>query len=74
MSNVIRDATLNAVSGALDTACERQGILPPVGITARLWAESVLGDALAHHTLPSQDELDKMLQGVPPLFISDRNR
>lgn len=72
--DTIRPAAIAAVSQALDTACESHNILPPRDITAHLWAESVLAASLAQGRLPTQVDLTKMLEGVPPLFISDRNR
>jgi len=73
-NDIIRDAARRAVSGALDLACEANDILPPLDIAAHLWAESVLAASLAQGRLPSQVDLTEMLKGVPPLFISDRNK
>lgn len=70
----IRAAALSAVSEGLDLACEAHNILPPRDIAAHLWAESVLAASLAQGRLPSQVDLTEMLKGVPPLFISDRNK
>jgi hypothetical protein len=70
----IHDAAVAAVSQALDLACETNNILPPRDITAHLWAESMLAESLKQGRLPSQVDLNRMLLGVPPLFISDRNR
>lgn len=72
--DTIRPAALVAVSQALDLACEHNQILPPQDITAHLWAESVLAASLEQGRLPSQVDLTEMLKGVPPLFISDRNK
>lgn len=72
--DTIRAAAVEAVSEALDLACESHNILPPRDITARLWAESVLAASLSQGRLPTQVDLTAMLEGVPPLFISDRNK
>ena len=70
----IEDAAVSAVSKALDLACESHNILPPRDITARLCAESILAASLSQGRLPTQVDLTAMLDGVPPLFISDRNK
>ena len=78
MSNDTRDpiqeAAVGAVSEALDLACASHNILPPRDITAQLWAESLLAESLKQGRLPTQVDLTEMLKGVPPLFISDRNK
>jgi hypothetical protein len=74
MSDPITSAATDAVGRALNEACEAHNILPPLDITAHLWAVNTLQGALAHGRLPSTDELSKMLDGVPPLLISDRNK
>lgn len=73
-SDPIREAAVSAVSSALSQACESNGILPPVDISARLWAEGILGDALKRGNLPTESALREMLKDVPPLLISDRNK
>ncbi len=70
----IQEAAVTAVSQALDLACECHNILPPRDITAHLWAESILAASLKQGRLPTQVDLTEMLNGVPPLFISDRNK
>jgi len=71
--NPIHTAAVAAVSDGLTLACESHNILPPRGIAASLWAETVLAASLQQGRLPSLVDLTKMLEGVPPLFISDRN-
>ena len=74
LPDTIRPAAVPAVTHALDPACESPGILPHRAITALLWAEFVLAASLAQGRLPTQVDRTKMLEGVPPLFISDRNK
>lgn len=74
MSDPIHEATVTAVSKALDAACEGHGVLPPRDIAARFWAETVLRESLNRGALPTPETLSAMLEGVPALFISDRNK
>lgn len=72
--DVIHQAAVAAVKAGLDGACATHNILPPRDISAHLWAESILAQSLTRGCLPTKESLESMLEGIPPLFISDRNK
>jgi len=67
----IQKAIEKAVSSGLDTACRQNKITPPVSITRAFWAQGLVREFLRLGRMPTQKDLNELVGGMPPLFVSD---
>ena len=70
----IKDALTQAVAQGLDLACTANGILPPAGFTREWWAQGIIDQMVSQGDLPTQEDLNRIVAGMPALFVSDRNK